>query len=225
MIHDLLGNIFGNTRLVIYTIFSLIVKFDRKQIVTPQHDLNMIILFKWPWELELKRNTVSLLHILIVNKTATDHFNMVPVCQMFMLLCRYALANTLNMLSDYIGIRPSLLSIVERGVEKQIYLLKSVSFIPSRWRILIDYLQFLKNKSQGQKIQKTNLIRPNTCLYVDGSHTTNFFSNDFFDYEVNYSGKDRIHSFYHQALCDLNGLIFELLGPAEGVSSWQKSVT
>lgn len=61
------------------------------------------------------------------------------------------------------------------------------------------------------------MIKPNTCLFVDGSHLkiprpTGSIKGD----DIHYSGKDKFHCFRHQALCDSNGLVLGLFGPAEG---------
>ena len=90
-----------------YTISPLLVKFDKKQIKNAtRFEYDDIV------EMAMRIGIKEKYSYIATNcdgvKTATYEVNMDPVWQMYILLCRYAHANTLNMLSDYVGISPSL---------------------------------------------------------------------------------------------------------------------
>lgn len=214
ILHEFLGTILANTRLRMYTISPLIVKFDKKQIKNAtRFEYDDIV--EMAMRIGIKEKYSYVATTCDGSTTATYEVNMDPVWQMYILLCRYAHADSLDMLGDYVGISPSLLSIVERGVEKQIYLMNGDNLIPSNCRIPYDYLTFLRDTSPTPENPETNLIKPNTCLFVDGSHLRISCPTGSIEGDYIHSEKDKICCFRHQSLCDSNGLILGLFGPAE----------
>lgn len=216
ILNEFLSTIQARARLRMFTLSSLILVFTNEQIrdncrFEYKHVVEMAM------RIGLKEKYSYTTTDIDGNRTATYDVNMDPVWQMYILLCRYAHANTLSTLSQSIGVSQKHISIIERGVEKQIYLLQGDALNPSRCSLSIDYLEFLKDTSPNPSDPQYGTIRHNTCLFVDGSFMPISRPTDAAPgHDKHYSGKDKIHCFRHQVMCDSNGLIMSYFGPAEG---------
>lgn len=145
-------------------------------------------------------------------RTCKHHVNMNPVWQMFIFLTRYGDKSKYFLLCDKFKIDESMVSIIERGVEKQIFLLHGDSFDPEKCQIPYNYLKHLKDISPDPSNPKTSYLKPNTCFFQDSTTMPITYPDD--EYVTFNMGKTYHQPRYH-IVCDLQGLVLGIYGPVK----------